>query len=266
MQPRGFFRPKFKSAAKTVAAQAGRPVAAIAKSVANGEATAALSQGPAKAAALPAGSVVRHRHKSDPKMAANGASPSPIPSAGKPGAPSKKPADALRVAVAGSGPALPSASAPSLPPELLQTMERRTAPPQSPRAPANGHAASVAPPFRPAEPAPAAAPRQAILAPLSEALARATASDPTTGRPAPQRPPANGMPSAAPSEPQQPRRTEAPPPPPPPVNVSPSQPDFSTLPPSIAASLARLAGNASSTGEPDTGATPRNEQKIASKG
>ena len=268
MQPRGFFRPKFKSAAKTVAAQAGRPVAAIAKSVANGEATTALPQGAAKAAALPAGSVVRHRHKPDPKTAVNGASPSPIPSASIPGAPSKKPADALRVAVASSGPALPPAAAPSLPPELLQTMERRTAPPKNPRAPANGHAAPVAPPFRPAEQAPAAAPRQAILAPLSEALARATASDPTTARPAPQRSPANGMASAPPSEPQQPRRTEAPPPPPPPppVNVSPSQPDFSTLPPSIAASLARLAGNASSTGEPDTGATPRNEQKIASKG
>jgi EAL domain-containing protein (putative c-di-GMP-specific phosphodiesterase class I) len=269
MQPRGFFRPKFKSAAKKVVAQAARPAAAIAKSVANGEAktTTAAPQGAAKAAALPAGSVVRHRHKPDPKAVANGASPNPAANAGAPGAPgmpSKKPADALRVAVAASGPALPPAGAPSLPPELLQTMERRSAPPQNPRAPANGHAAPGAPPFRPAaEPAPAAQPRQAILAPLSEALARAAASDPTTGRPAPQRLPANGTPPAQQGEPQ-PRRNEAPPPPPP-VNVTPSQPDFSTLPPSIAASLARLAGNAPASGEPENGA-PRTEQKIASKG
>jgi hypothetical protein len=47
--------------------------------------------------------------------------------------------------------------------------------------------------------------------------------------------------------------------------VTPSQPDFSTLPPSIAASLARLAGNAPASGEPENGA-PRTEQKIASKG
>ncbi|ADJ24693.1 diguanylate cyclase/phosphodiesterase with PAS/PAC and periplasmic/7TM domain sensor(s) [Hyphomicrobium denitrificans ATCC 51888] len=270
MQPRGFFRPKFKNAAKKVVAQAARPAAAIAKSVANGEAktTTAPPQGAAKAAALPAGSVVRHRHKPDPKAVANGASPNPVANAGAPGTPgmpSKKPADALRVAVAASGPALPPAAAPSLPPELLQTMERRSVPPQNPRAPANGHAAPGAPPFRPAaEPAPAAPPRQAILAPLSEALARAAASDPTTGRPAPQRPPANGMPPASPGEPQ-PRRAEAPLPPPPPVNVTPSQPDFSTLPPSIAASLARLAGNAPASGEPENGA-PRTEQKIASKG
>lgn len=263
MQPRGFFRPKFKTAAKNVVAKATRPTAAIAKSGVDGEqkAITAPSQEAARSAALPAGSVVRHRHKPDPKTLANGSTPG----SSVPGTPSKKQSDALRVAVAAAGPALPPAAAPSLPPELLQSMERsRTAPPQTRRAPANGHTVPVAPQFRAVEPA-AAAQRQPIVAPLSDALARATGSNPTAGRPAGLHAPANGVSPVPPSEPQ-PRLKETPPPPPPPVSALPAQPDFSTLPPSIAASLARLAGNGPLQGDSDTGETSANEQKIASKG
>jgi diguanylate cyclase (GGDEF)-like protein len=263
MQPRGFFRPKFKSAAKKAVPKTARPAAAIAKT-ADGETklVTAPPRSAAKAATLPAGSVVRHRHKADPKGLANGAAPG----TGGPGEAVAKQSDALRVAVGTAGPALPSAASPSLPPELLQTIERRSSPPPSARAPGNGHAGPPpASQFRPPE-QPAAAPRQAILAPLSDALARASASDPTTGRPATSRPPANGMTPPPPAEPP-PRTAEAPSLPlPHPAGASPSQPDFSTLPPSIAASLARLAGGAPVKGEPDSGEPSRKEQKLASKG
>jgi hypothetical protein len=162
---------------------------------------------------------------------------------------------------------------PTLPPELLQSIERGTtsAPGQQPasqaqqktaRAPVNGHAAPPAQ-RRTADQA-AEVQRQKIVAPLSEALARAVNSDPTTGRPvAPTqpRPPANGIPPL-PSEPVRGNGT------PPPVNSAPQvQPDFSTLPPSIAKSLARLAGgSAPLSGEGAKGDAPRPEQKIASKG
>jgi EAL domain-containing protein (putative c-di-GMP-specific phosphodiesterase class I) len=264
MQPRGFFRPKFKSAAKKVVAKATRPAAALAKAAAGGEqkSVTAPPQGAARAAALPAGSVVRQRQKPEPKSVANG-------SAKHPGAgmPPKKPADALRDAVTAGGPASPSlpAAMPALPPALLQSMERGSASAQQGlRPPANGHAA---PPSQVRAPDQAAeAQRQNIIAPLSEALARATSSDPTTGRPTAPRapaPPTNGTQPMPPSEPPQ-RLNGAPPPPP--ASAAPA-PDFSTLPPSIAASLARLAGNAPAKGEKGAGDTsPRTEQKIASKG
>ena len=129
----------------------------------------------------------------------------------------------------------------------------------------DGYAVPVAPPFRAVEPA-VAAQRQAIVAPLSNnALARATGSDPTTGRPMAPRTPANGVSPVPPVEPQ-PRLNEPAPPPPPAVSPPPAQPDFSTLPPSIAASLARLAGNGPMKGDSDTAETSTNEQKVASKG
>ena len=265
MQPRGFFRPKFKSAAKKVVAKATRPAAALAKAAAAGEqkSITAPPQGAARAAALPAGSVVRHRQKPEPKSVANG-------SAKHPGAgmPPKKPADALRDAVTAGGPASPSlpAAMPALPPALLQSMERGSASAQQGlRPPANGHAV---PPSQVRAPDQAAeVQRQSIIAPLSEALARATSSDTTTGRPAAPRAPApltnNGTPPIPPSEPP-PRLNGTPPPPP--ASAAPA-PDFSTLPPSIAASLARLAGNAPAKGDKGAGDTsPRTEQKIASKG
>jgi diguanylate cyclase (GGDEF)-like protein len=276
MQPRGFFRPKFKSAAKKAAATAARSAVSVAK-VAGGD-QKAVTAPPASAAraALPAGAVVRHRQKPEPKSpAAN--SPVPNGSARRPVAPvtpTKKPADALRNAVTAGGPATPPVTMPTLPPELLQSIERGTtsapgqqlasAAQQKPaRAPVNGHAA---PPTqrRPADQA-AEVQRQKIVAPLSEALARAVSSDPTTGRPAaptPPRPPANAVPPL-PSEPpvrvngsQQPA-----------VDTPQPQPDFSTLPPSIAKSLARLAGgSAPLSGEGANGDALRPEQKIASKG
>jgi hypothetical protein len=259
MQPRGFFRPKFKSAAKKVVAKATRPAAAIVK-VASGEQKpiTAPPQGAAKVAALPAGSVVRHRQKPDPKSLANGSSKPP----GAPGVPLKKPADALRDAVTAGGPASPSVVMPALPPELLQSMERGSATAQQALRPAvNGHAAP--PPQLRVPDQTAEAQRQSIVTPLSDALARATSSDPTTGRPAAPRAPANGMSPVPPTEPS-PRLNGTPPPPP--VSAPPAPPDFSTLPPSIAASLARLAGNTPAKGEKAAGDAPRTEQKIASKG
>jgi hypothetical protein len=98
-----------------------------------------------------------------------------------------------------------------------------------------------------------------IVAPLSEALARAT--NPTTGRPASnggqQR---NGKPAMPGDQPPPLNGSSAPPA----ASEVSQQPDFSTLPPSIAASLARLA-----SGEPlpkTEGSPPRKESKIASKG
>ena len=265
MQPRGFFRPKFKSAAKKVVAKATRPAAALAKAAAAGEqkSITAPPQGAARAAALPAGSVVRHRQKPEPKSVTNGAAKHPGA-----GMPPKKPADALRDVVTAGGPASPSlpAAMPALPPALLQSMERGSASAQQGlRPPANGHAV---PPSQVRAPDQAAeVQRQSIIAPLSEALARATSSDTTTGRPAAPRAPApltnNGTPPIPPSEPP-PRLNGTPPPPP--ASAAPA-PDFSTLPPSIAASLARLAGNAPAKGDKGAGDTsPRTEQKIASKG
>jgi hypothetical protein len=245
-------------------AKATRPAAALAKAAAAGEqkSVTARPHGAARTAALPAGSVVRHRQKPEPKSVANG-------SAKHPGAgmPPKKPADALRDAVTAGGPASPSSPAamPALPPALLQSMERGSASAQQGlRPPANGHAAPPSPVRAPDQAAEVQ--RQSIVAPLSEALARATSSDTTTGRPAAPRAPApltNGTPPMPPSEPQ-PRLNGTPPPPP--ASAAPA-PDFSTLPPSIAASLARLAGNAPAKGEKGAGDTsPRTEQKIASKG
>jgi hypothetical protein len=264
MQPRGFFRPKFRNAAKRVAVKTSRTVTGSAKpAVSDQKAASVLQPASGKAAALPAGSVVRQRHKAaDGKNAANQAPKLPITS----GVPSPKPADALRDAVTNGASAAPSA-VPAPPPALLQNVDLKSVPPSHPplRSPVNGNGHAVtqtrskAVTERP--------PNPDIMAPLSEALARVSKTDPTTGRPA-----------AAPSATVQ--RKEAPPPltseTPRPASLNGNhtvassgelQPDFSTLPPSIAASLARLAGN----GPPPktqgvAGDVPKKEPKIASKG
>jgi hypothetical protein len=274
MQPRGFFRPKFRSIGKQAKAKVARAaIAAPDKSPATGDqkAITAPPKAPAKvAAALPVGSIVRQRHKSvaaKPPVAAA----MPAKSAAPP-----KAAEALRSAVTNGGPpgnplapVVPGAM-PALPPELLQNIERTSgSAPQAQRKPSGkGHGQSAPKPSAPGPlPTPvadrtASPPGPNIMAPLSEALARASNTPPTTGRPAP----------AGTSQ----RNGHAPPPAkePPPVNAAPplptpnestQQPDFSTLPPSIAASLARLAG-----GEPPPktmgGPPSRSEPKVASKG
>ncbi|HVJ76364.1 MAG TPA: EAL domain-containing protein [Hyphomicrobium sp.] len=274
MQPRGFFRPKFRSIGKQAKAKVARAaIAAPDKSPATGDqkAITAPPKAPAKvAAALPVGSIVRQRHKSvaaKPPVAAA----MPAKSAAPP-----KAAEALRSAVTNGGPpgnplapVVPGAM-PALPPELLQNIERTSgSAPQAQRKPSGkGHGQSAPKPSAPGPLPTPVADRTAslsgpnIMAPLSEALARASNTPQTTGRPAP----------AGTSQ----RNGHAPPPAkePPPVNAAPplptpnestQQPDFSTLPPSIAASLARLAG-----GEPPPktmgGPPSRSEPKVASKG
>jgi hypothetical protein len=123
-----------------------------------------------------------------------------------------------------------------------------------------------------------------IVTPLAEALERASAQPgpvlPLS--PQPQLAPASMPPSAPPLRNGGPGIAAGEPPPLPvgdvpttksPATRSPStmppstQPDFSSLPPSIAASLARLAGSAPAVRTEGKGAdsdTPRTEPKIAS--
>ncbi|HVZ06174.1 EAL domain-containing protein [Hyphomicrobium sp.] len=273
MQPRGFFRPKFRSAGKRAKAKAARAALAAAKPLA-GEKVITPSTGapvPVKPAALPQGSVVRHRQKAEGKAPANGsATNKPAPQL----MPSRQAGPARTPATAG-GPLKSPAAVPALPPELLQNIERTsgTSPRHNPKPPVNGHAAPVSPAAgstsapgigSPSKPPVTASPPN-IMAPLSEALARAASATPTTGRPAPAstaQPQRNGN-SVSPVEAAATPRTNGAMSPPP--NETTQQPDFSTLPPSIAASLARLAG-----GEPvpktSGGPAPRPEPKIASKG
>jgi diguanylate cyclase (GGDEF)-like protein len=260
MQPRGFFRPKAKSVAKRVAAKASRAVTGPAKAAAGEQkAGTAVSGALSKIAALPVGSIVRQRQKTtDGKVAAN----APVKTAMASGiAPPRKPADALRDAVTGGGPPKsPPVIMPALPAELLQNIEMNSAPAaQGLRPSLNGHAAPPASRPRPAPERMADGQRPNIIAPLSEALNRAANTDVTTGRPA---------------SPRFQQRNDVPFPPavsePPPVpggasSPSATQPDFSTLPPSIAKSLARLAGETSAANA-GSGDAPKAEPKIASKG
>ncbi|MBS0233368.1 MAG: EAL domain-containing protein [Proteobacteria bacterium] len=269
LQPRGFFRPKAKSA-KQVTKKPTRALAAPGK---NGQDSKSTTGVPAtagsspKQAALPSGSVVRHRQKpaAPPAAAAvaakpqaNGVTPAAIATLNGALNGAVKPAGDLPLrkpdVVTGppTSPPIVTASPLTQPPKL-QTQGRapvKTAidgppisslPPQT--APVNG--APNAPPL--ARQMPERSPeeqRKNIVSPLADALARASATPP----PPPQAPVASPPNSAA-------LRSDTPtilptkaPPPPLPVNGTgfPSepatQPDFSTLPPSIAASLARLAG------------------------
>jgi diguanylate cyclase (GGDEF)-like protein len=266
MQPRGFFRPKFRSSGKQAKPKTGRVTTAPTKPAAGEQQAVAAPQGtPAKAAALPAGSVVRQRQKvAESKAPANG------PSTKAPAALAlaSKPADKTGSPMPTAPPRGAQPAMPALPPELLQNIERTSGTaPRTHRPPSgNGQAVPTPPPGSGPERAagrPADKPLPNIVAPLSEALARAANTNPTTGRPAPQ---TNAQPrTGKPATPG-----DKPPPPlngtsssPPPVNEA-QQPDFSTLPPSIAASLARLA-----SGDPlqkSEGTQPRKESKIASKG
>jgi diguanylate cyclase (GGDEF)-like protein len=265
LQPRGFFRPKPKSAAKKSAAKTVR--------------TAATNGRPPKPAALPAGSVVRQRQKAgNGKDLANGVANTNGAAASFAVA-KENHADMTPMpepAANGMLPAPPMLAPPLLPPPHQQRSSQRKAvkplPPS--RGPASLHNIS-----KPALPKPGPEMtldglRPGIVAPLSEALARATSS------PNPQPPPP--PPASLGAKPVHTQTAVSPvagePPPLPPGSISaalaaaaiPStQPDFSSLPPSIAASLARLAGGATPTteGKPATSSsgTPRTETKVASK-
>ena len=264
MQPRGFFRPKFRSSGKQAKSKTARVTAASAKPAAMGEQKVVTSPPsvPAKAAALPAGSVVRQRHKAhEGKAPTNGTSakaPAALALASKPAdtTGSPKPAAPSRVT---------PTPMPALPPELLQNIERTSgAAPRTQRPPSagNGQAVPTSPPaseraaIRGAD-----KPLPNIVAPLSEALARAANTNPTTGRPTPPDAQQHKGKPATPGDKPAPLNGASSPPP---ANETSQQPDFSTLPPSIAASLARLA-----SGDPlqkSEGGPPRKESKIASKG
>jgi hypothetical protein len=284
MQPRGFFRPKI--AAKPISARVPRPAAASQSKLAAAEQHMAAANGSAKSTALPTGAIVRQRKA---RSAANGAAKpaaSPAPAL-------KKSADGLlRDVVTAGGPASRPTARPTVSPEMLANVDAMAPPPMQ-RPHVNGHAAppSMLPPPNPQHTFNDT--RQNIVSPLAEALQRAANTPPPRTMPlppAPQQqraapPPAthlvgtpigatNGasvappvIPPAAPpiaatvSE-SPPVRSSPPPPPPPP------QPDFSTLPPSIAKSLARLAGGvppANGANDVASTETPKAEQTLAPK-
>jgi diguanylate cyclase (GGDEF)-like protein len=207
MQPRGFFRPKPKSA-KQIASGKTRTTTAQSRVATSDKATntAAL---PDKRAALPHGSVVRQRHKGGNGKASSGA----------PAQPPTQPALAPpRDVVIGNGPLPPPAFAPL-----------------SPR-PASIH---NLPPPAPVRPVAEAGPdnlRPSLVTPLAEALTRAAALE---SMPAPPPPRSERTSSPIGEPPPLPGRSAPASPP-----AAMPEPDFSSLPPSIAQSLARLAGTA----------------------
>ncbi|MFT3732312.1 MAG: EAL domain-containing protein [Hyphomicrobium sp.] len=306
LQPRGFFRPKSKAPAKEVTKKPAKVIAAAGKDQKSASAVPQTAGSPAtKSAALPSGSVVRQRQKpiAPPveKQPINGAGSANIAARNglANGAAKPIPEIALR---APDPMTLPPASLPGAPPmpngnlaAAPVTQSLRTQPPSRRPIPnvADGSAPTgpvTSPPTQPIPgqpPArkangthPAAPPElkplpdehKNIVSPLAEALARASSSPPPVGTPiAPSL--RSDTPTIIPSSP----------PPPLPANGNgvsfpsdPSnQPDFSTLPPSIAASLARLAGapttgSVKTAGGPATSdgasAEPKKPTKVGSAG
>ena len=271
MQPRGFFRPKQKNAAKDVTAKPSRTVPA------NGASP--------KSAALPSGSVVRQRQRpSNDKARVNGVvnGAAPFPDA------EKTSAGLLQEAVTnGNPPPPPPMLAPPRPHRHQMSPQKSAsaAKPVSPPPPAaNVHNFARAGLPKPGPELTLDGLRPNIVTPLAEALVRASANLAPVQPPQPQ---PQFSPSASMSPPVPPRdngpvvlpvnRRRCPStarrPAKSPVSLSPStmpastQPDFSSLPPSIAKSLARLAGTAPAARTEDKGAgsdAPMPERKIAS--
>jgi hypothetical protein len=279
MQPRGFFRPKQKIAKSTteksrrsVPTTGGKP----------------STKPPAN---LPAGAVVRQRQKGiNGKSLINGAASigASLPAV------AKKAAGAALEAVTAGGP--PKSRTTTQPPKPVEA-----------RTPQNGAAAVAPPPppaglaaggynptppepvsLKPVSKTPSDRPRPpGIVTPLAKALERASANPPppahrsaTKGRPSskrhngsaveppPVKPPPPPIPAAPIAAPVVPVSAPVTAPPTAPSTMPPAtQPDFSSLPPSIAASLARLAGGslpASPTQKGDAGA-PAPQVKSVSK-
>jgi diguanylate cyclase (GGDEF)-like protein len=275
MQPRGFFRPKQKAPVQDVAAKPSRAVAA------NGATP--------KSAALPAAAVVRQRQKaSNDKGRVNGTA-NLLASLS---AADKNPAAMLQDAVTTGSPPPPPPPmlAPPRPHRQQQVPTKKSEPMAKPLSPPRP-AANI---HNFARPSPKPGPEPtldglapSIVAPLAEALERASAQPgpvlPLPPQPQPQLAPVS-MPPSTPSlrngSPIVSAGGEPPPLPagdvpatkppatrPPSAMPSSTQPDFSSLPPSIAASLARLAGGAPVVRTEGKGAdsdTPRTEPKIAS--
>ena len=237
MQPRGFFRPKAKPAKEEVAAQDRSAGNGTSQQDAINDAINAPAA--AKTQALPSRAVLRTRTKAAPAAApetqkpaqlappsaADMPMPFPItgPTAGRLAAPvpaqaaqftappQKRPAQAAPVLQPaatqqnGNSSGHPGAQTP-FPPAPAQ--QRTQSPPSAPMQMAAAQSAPQAPALTPAS----------LIRPLADALARAsTQPAPVTGAPPPPLPPRNGTQPAF-------------------------APDFSALPPGVAASLARLAG------------------------
>jgi diguanylate cyclase (GGDEF)-like protein len=279
MQPRGFFRPTQKSAAKGPAKKAPRTVPQPQRAASAEQKPAPLqisSSAGSKPATLPAGSVIRQRHNKagDGRGSGNGAAK---PTAASLNGQAKRTTDVqLREAVAGGVPTPP----PTLLPLIQQPAGIQAPHPGEPVASrpepfpgllANGPGLAAVPPSLP-KPVPERtldAFRPNIISPLAEALARAA------NNPAPSLAPLSGPPPPAPPAHPTPRNSVPPPPvgPPPPMpanGASPAppsapQPDFSTLPPSIAASLARLAGNVPAAPSTADAKSDTQEPKTVSK-
>jgi hypothetical protein len=277
MQPRGFFRPKQKIAKSTteksrrsVPTTGGKP----------------STKPPAN---LPAGAVVRQRQKGiNGKSLINGAASigASLPAV------AKKAAGAALEAVTAGGPPKSRTTTQTPKPVEARTLQNgaaAVAPPPPAGLAAGGY--NPAPPdpvsLKPVSKTPSDRPRPpGIVTPLAKALERASANPPPAHRPAtkgrpsskrhngsaveppPVKPPPPPIPAAQIAAPVVPVAAPVTAPPTTPSTMPPStQPDFSSLPPSIAASLARLAGGSlpvSPTQKGDAGA-PAPQVKPVSK-
>lgn len=288
LQPRGFFRPKTKSVSKQITKKQTRALAAPGKNGAQDQrattGTPATAGSPSKPAALPSGSVVRHRHKaaalSGASKPVNGVAPATVAALNGALNGGMKPAldvplrQADPVTVPPTSPSLPAAGPLTQPPKP-QTQGRPslpkvadalpTVPPGSKQSQApqmNGTPASLSRQRLSPERTPEEQ-RKNIVSPLADALVRASTAPP----PQPQ-PPAPPSPAPAPLRSDTPTIVPPKAPPPLPPNgasfpaQSATQPDFSTLPPSIAASLARLAGTPL-PGDRTSGSAPKTSQDSA---
>ena len=273
-----------KTAANTPAtagSAAGKPTALPTKSV--------VRQRQKPATLAPAGAEVRPNGKAPAIQtmngAVNGASPPPSPppngspsislvqppasNAGSPPPRLQPRAPMQTLAETANGASGPFASSPGPQtlgqPQPIPTSSPRTMPPvggpsSQPPPPVNG-APSVSAPIRPPIARQPNGDGKNIVSPLAEALARASAAPPNAP---PSNPPSPGpgapIPAALRSD-----TPSMPPTAPPPLpfenkgvafaSEPAMQPDFSTLPPSIAASLARLAGGPLPTPLPNGGKT-----------
>jgi diguanylate cyclase (GGDEF)-like protein len=258
LQPRGFFRPKIK-AKKVETAAAVTAVSTGPASAAEANLAAAVQNKPQ---ALPARSVVRPRQRPaaaavppapfaiTPPAQRDAAVPFTAPqSAAKPAMPAI-PSQRLQQATAGSAPAQRQQMQPPTQQPVQQPAMRPVAAPPAGTSPAHN---SPAPNGNSGRPPPQHMPSPQPMAqttparpPLADALARAIA--------------------APPSLPLPPQHASMPPPVPPngPSPVT-APPDYSKLPPGVAASLARLAAGGRSPDITAPGATEMSEGKPAIK-
>ncbi|NOT70694.1 MAG: EAL domain-containing protein [Hyphomicrobium sp.] len=255
LQPRGFFRPKLKT--KKIEA----PAVSVAAEPVNAAATALAAAADSKPHALPARAIVRPRQKAPPAAAA-----APVPAAPIGLAPPRETAAAFAMPPAAQPPQNGAAPAQRMPAPSIpqpQTSAPRPSPPTQPapyRAPppvqmpiqmqVQAPAQNYVPPVPLPQP-PAAAKLQP---PLAEALARVLPPS------APQ-PPVVQQPPGPPQYTAAPQFTAGPPPLPPRTSGTAPPPDYSKLPPGVAASLARLAAGNRAPADAPTAADPAAEGK-----